>query len=111
MTPIKQWGSIMVAFILNAIYRQFLRSSLPGMRKHQLLRWLAAGEPRIWPFVQFCQIRQAIYRKLLGIALPSRREAFEISANFPSWIRNSLGIKGALQLVGVQNTVNDVIHC
>ena len=34
MTPIKQWGSIMVAFILNWVYRQFLRSSLPGMRKH-----------------------------------------------------------------------------
>jgi len=33
MNPIKQRGSIMVAFILNAIYRQFLRSSLPGMRK------------------------------------------------------------------------------
>ena len=31
--PIKRWGAIMVAFILNAIYRQFLRSSLPGMRK------------------------------------------------------------------------------
>jgi hypothetical protein len=31
MNPIKQRGSIMVAFILNAIYRQFLRSSLPGI--------------------------------------------------------------------------------
>jgi hypothetical protein len=33
MNPIKQRGSIMVAFILNAIYRRFLRSSLPGIRK------------------------------------------------------------------------------
>jgi hypothetical protein len=30
--PIKQRGSIMVAFILNWVYRQFLGSSLPGMR-------------------------------------------------------------------------------
>ena len=29
----QQRGSIMVAFILNSIYRQFLRSSLPRMRK------------------------------------------------------------------------------
>jgi hypothetical protein len=33
MNPIKRRGSIMVAFILNAIYRQFLRSSLPGIGK------------------------------------------------------------------------------
>jgi len=38
MTPIKQRGSIMVAFILNAIYRQFLRSSLSGMSKLSPLR-------------------------------------------------------------------------
>ena len=31
--PVKQGGSIMVAFILDAIYRQFLRSALPGMSK------------------------------------------------------------------------------
>jgi hypothetical protein len=31
--PIKQRGSIMLAIILNSIYRQFLRSSLSGMRK------------------------------------------------------------------------------
>jgi hypothetical protein len=42
---IKQRGSIMVAFILSAIYRQFLRNSLPGIR-------LAAGEPSISPLVQ-----------------------------------------------------------
>jgi hypothetical protein len=29
----QQRGSIMVAFILNAIYRRFLRSALPGMRR------------------------------------------------------------------------------
>jgi hypothetical protein len=45
-------------------------------------RGLAPGEPRIVPLVKLCQIRQAIYRQLLGIALPSRREAFNISANF-----------------------------
>jgi len=45
-------------------------------------RGLAPGEPRIVPLVQLCQIRQAIYRQLLGIALASRREAFNISANF-----------------------------
>jgi hypothetical protein len=27
----KQRGSIMVALILNAIYREFLKSALPGM--------------------------------------------------------------------------------
>src|ERR1700724_1765600 len=45
-------------------------------------RSLAPGEPRIVPLVQLRQIRQAIYRQLFGIALPSRREAFNISANF-----------------------------
>jgi hypothetical protein len=30
-SPIKQRGSIMVALILNAIYREFLKSALPGM--------------------------------------------------------------------------------
>lgn len=32
-TLIKQRGSIMLVFILNSIYREFLRSSLSGMRK------------------------------------------------------------------------------
>jgi hypothetical protein len=32
---IKQRGSIMLALILNAIYRQFLKAALPGMGKHQ----------------------------------------------------------------------------
>jgi hypothetical protein len=32
---------------------------------------LAAGVPRILPLVQFCQIRQAVYRQLLIIALAS----------------------------------------
>ena len=45
-------------------------------------RSLAPGEPRIVPLVQLRQIRPAIYRQLFGIALPSRREAFNISANF-----------------------------
>jgi hypothetical protein len=53
----------------------------PGALGHSE-RSLAPGEPRIVPLVQLCQIRQAIYRQLLGIALPSRREAFNISANF-----------------------------
>ena len=44
-------------------------------------RALAAGEPRIWPLEQICQIRQAIYRQLLVIALASRREVFNVSAN------------------------------
>jgi hypothetical protein len=43
---------------------------------------LATGVPRILPLVQFCQIRQAVNRQLLSIALASRREAFNISANF-----------------------------
>ena len=38
---------------------------------------LAAREPRILPLVQFCQIRQAVYRELLGIALASRRQGFK----------------------------------
>ena len=42
----------------------------------------AAGNPRILPLVQFCQIRQAIYRQLLSIVLASGREAFNIPANF-----------------------------
>jgi hypothetical protein len=28
---IKQWGSIMLTLVLNAIYRQFLKAALPGM--------------------------------------------------------------------------------
>jgi hypothetical protein len=38
MTPLKQRGAIMLAFILNSIYRQFLRSSISGMRSR-----IAAG--------------------------------------------------------------------
>jgi hypothetical protein len=30
---IKQWGAIMLAFILNSIYREVLRTSLSGMHK------------------------------------------------------------------------------
>jgi hypothetical protein len=33
MHPIKQRGAIMLTIILNAIYREMLRSSLSGMRK------------------------------------------------------------------------------
>jgi hypothetical protein len=32
---VQQRGSIMLALILNAIYRQFLKATLPGMRRHQ----------------------------------------------------------------------------
>jgi hypothetical protein len=31
--PIRQWGSIMLALILNSIYREILKSSLSGIRK------------------------------------------------------------------------------
>ena len=82
------------------------RKPRPGAKQ----RALPAGEPRILPLVQFCQIRQAIYRQLLSIVLASRRETFNISANFLPRIRSSLGIKGAHRLVGVQNTFNHVIH-
>ena len=61
--------------------------------------------------MQFCQIRQAVYRELLGIALASRRKGFNISANFLPLIRSSLGVKGAHRLVGFQNEFNHVIHC
>jgi hypothetical protein len=44
--------------------------------------WSASGEMGIAPRVQFGQIRQAIYRQLLGIALASGRKNFDISANF-----------------------------
>ena len=54
---------------------------LLGIRKRGFWR-SAAGELRIMPLVQFCQIRQAVYRQLLGIALTSRGEVFNISANF-----------------------------
>jgi hypothetical protein len=33
---INRRGSIMLATILNAIYREFLKSSVSGMRKHHL---------------------------------------------------------------------------
>jgi hypothetical protein len=49
-------------------------------------------------------------RAVWRISLPGRREAFNISLNSLPRIRNLLGIKGALQLVGVQNTINNVIH-
>jgi hypothetical protein len=45
-------------------------------------RILAPGEPRILALVQFCQIRQAVFRELLGIALASRRKGFNILTNF-----------------------------
>jgi hypothetical protein len=79
------------------------------IRKQRFGR-LAAGEPRILSLVQFRQIRQAIYRQLLSIALASRGEAFNISANFFPRIHNSLSIKWRHRLVGVQNTLNHVIH-
>ena len=46
------------------------------------LKIRTATKPRILPLVQFCQIRQAVYRELLGIALASRRKGFYVSANF-----------------------------
>jgi hypothetical protein len=30
---IKRWGAMMLVFILNAIYRQFLRAALPGIAR------------------------------------------------------------------------------
>jgi hypothetical protein len=33
MTSVKEWGAIMLAFILNLIYREVLRTSLSGMHK------------------------------------------------------------------------------
>jgi hypothetical protein len=39
---------------------------------------LVPGVARILPLVQFCQIRQAVYRELLGIALASGRKSFNI---------------------------------
>ena len=36
ITRNRQWSATMLAFILNSIYRAFLRSSLPAMRKHHL---------------------------------------------------------------------------
>jgi hypothetical protein len=47
---------------------------------------------------------------LLGLALASRREAFNISANFLPRIRNSLDIKRAHRLIGFQNTLDHIIH-
>jgi hypothetical protein len=29
----QQWGAIMLVLILNAIYRQFLRATLPGISR------------------------------------------------------------------------------
>jgi hypothetical protein len=57
-------------------------SQRTGRQRHLLEVDLPAGEPGIVPLVQFCQIRQAVYRQLLGIALASRGEVFNISANF-----------------------------
>jgi hypothetical protein len=33
MALIKRWGAIMLVFILNAIYRQFLRAALLGIAR------------------------------------------------------------------------------
>jgi hypothetical protein len=48
MNPIKQWGSVMVALILNAIYRQFLRR-LSTRDAHAPDPWLKAAmrDPKI----------------------------------------------------------------
>ena len=35
---IKQWGAIMAVFILNAIYRQFLRAAVPGISSQEAKR-------------------------------------------------------------------------
>jgi hypothetical protein len=51
-----------------------------------------------------------IYRQLLVIALASRREAFDISANPLSQIRRLPSIKRAHRLVGIQNTLNHIVH-
>ena len=45
--------------------------------------------------MQLCQIRQPVYRELLGIALAGRRQGFNVSANFLPLVGSSLGIKGA----------------
>jgi hypothetical protein len=83
-------------------------SGPPGMS--EAARLLAAGEPRIMPFVEFGQIRQAIYHELLSIALASRREGFNVWDNLLPGIHSSLGITGAYRLVGVQNTFNHITH-
>jgi hypothetical protein len=74
------------------------------------LACLTAGETRIWSLVQFFQIREAVNYQLLRIALSRGREGFEISADFLPRIGNALSIKWTDQLIGIQNTLNQVIH-
>ena len=59
-----------------------VRPDNPRLRQAEARFWrLAACKPRILPFMQFGQIRQAVYRQLLNIALAGRRKAFNIPAN------------------------------
>jgi hypothetical protein len=60
--------------------------------------------------MEFFQISHAVNRQLFGIAVPGGRQAFEICANSPPGICNSFRIKGARQLVVIQNAIDDVIH-
>ena len=69
----KMWSEI-------SLSSTFLRH--PALVPVLVIGGLAPGEPRILPLAQFCQIRQAVYRQLLGIALAGRRKGFNISANF-----------------------------
>jgi hypothetical protein len=84
-----------------------------GPNRRPRARWrnalAAPGEPRICTLEQFCQIHKAVYRQLLVTALAGRREVFNISANALPRNCSSGSIKGALRLVGVQNTFNHVI--
>jgi hypothetical protein len=80
-----------------------------------LQHWLAvavltACKPRISPLVQFLQISQSIFHQLPSVALPSRRQAFEISANFLPRIGNALSAERAHQLIGIQDAINDLVH-
>jgi hypothetical protein len=71
---------------------------------------LAAREPRVWPFVQFLQIRQRIHGQLMRVILSGRAERADISNNFLSGLRNPGGIQFAGQPVGVQRPINYFVH-
>jgi hypothetical protein len=71
---------------------------------------LAAREPRVWPLVQFFQIRQRIHDQLMRVALSGRAERVDISNNLLSGLRNPGGIQFAGQPVGVQRPINYFVH-
>src|SRR5882724_753793 len=71
---------------------------------------LTAGEPWVWPLVQFFQVRQRIDGQLIRVVLSGSAELVDISDNFLSGLRNPRGVELAGQPVGVQRMINNFVH-